>query len=193
MSDDDPAPDFAMARAVEILASIFEKSHKGSDVPPPPADKPIVLFNESISLDVNKTTADDVSKTLGIGFSYPAKGWHTYCVRGAGGKREFLSVFYSKKQLVSAELYYPKVGRAPNLQPVDLSFRFSPGELALGSNFTGLPAYFGRFSSAAEAMGAYATMFEARFPGGAAYAMGNNGIVERLAIYVHRGEATTTG
>jgi hypothetical protein len=26
-------------------------------------------------------------------------------------------------------------------------------------------------------------MFEARFPGGAAYAMGNDGTIERLALY----------
>jgi hypothetical protein len=29
-------------------------------------------------------------------------------------------------------------------------------------------------------------MFEARFPGGAAYAIGNDGIIERLALYTLR-------
>jgi hypothetical protein len=33
-------------------------------------------------------------------------------------------------------------------------------------------------------LGPYAEIFEARFPGGAAYAMGNDGIIERLAIYM---------
>ncbi|MEO9170741.1 MAG: hypothetical protein ABI282_02760 [Candidatus Baltobacteraceae bacterium] len=187
---DDSAPDFAMRRAVEILAAIYERANKTADVRPPPADKPILLFNESIALDVNTTTREDVRKALGVAFSYPAQGWHTYCVRGAGGKREFLSLFFSENDLISGELYYPKVERAPKLESVDLRFRFSPGELALGSAFTSLPEYFSRFSRAAEEMGAYREMFEARFPGGAAYAMGNGGLIERLALYALREKDT---
>jgi hypothetical protein len=37
-----------------------------------------------------------------------------------------------------------------------------------------------------EGLGIYADIFEARFPGGAAYAMGNKGVIERLALYVLR-------
>ena len=176
-----------MLRAVEILANLYERNRASAELPPP-YDKPIVLFNESIALDVNSTTQKDVEKRLGIGFSYPAHGWHTYCVRGAGGKREFLSVFYSDGLLASAELYYPKADRAPKLEPVDLRFRFVPGELALGQAMSVLPEHFGRFSALAEAFGAYSDMMEARFPGGVAYVMGNDGRVERLALYVFRSD-----
>ncbi|MDQ2865688.1 MAG: hypothetical protein M3R51_05630 [Candidatus Eremiobacteraeota bacterium] len=188
---DDPIPDFAMQRAVEILAGLYERTKGAPRGLPEAFDKPIALFNESLALDVTKTTRRDVQRQLGIAFQYPAAGWHTYCVRGSRNKREFLSVFYSRDSLVSAELYYPRVDRAPKLEPVDLYFRLSPGEFSLGSPFTGLPEHFGRFSQAGETLGAYREMFEARFPGGVAYAMGNEGVAERLAIYVLRGGATT--
>lgn len=184
MSDEPDSPDFAMARAVEILANIFERRQKILDAPPPPADRPIVLFNESLSLDVTATTRADTERALGIGFAYPALGWHTYCVRGSGGDRQFLSCFYSGDRLASAELYLPKSDRAPNLASRDLRFRFVPGEIALGAAVTVLPEHFGRMAGAAEQLGAFANIFEARFPGGAAYAMGNGGAIERLALYV---------
>lgn len=181
------APDFAMQRAVEVLANIFERNHRAKEaVPPPPIDRPVVLFNEAIPLDVTRTTRDDVEKALGIAYSYPARGWHTYCVFGAKRTREFLSLFYSSadRQLASAELYLPKSERAPKLEPRDLGgFRLVPSEVALGMQVSALPENFARIIAPSE-RAAYADIFEARFPGGAAYAMGNQGVIERLALYV---------
>ena len=77
---DSSTPDFAMRRAVEILAGLYERN-KAPELPRAPFDRPVVLFNESIALDVNLTTQKEVEKRLGIGFAYPARGWHTYCVR----------------------------------------------------------------------------------------------------------------
>ena len=185
MSEERP-PDFAMQRAVEILANIYERRQKTTDAPPPPAGKPIVLFNETIAFDVTRTKREDVERALGIGFAYPARGWHTYCVRGSQGARLFASLFYSSDSLVAAELYVPKVERAPNLEPRDLNFRFVPGEIAVGKPVTSLPEHFGRISALAEKLGAYQEMFGATFPGGSAYAMGNDGAIERLAIYALR-------
>ena len=184
MSESTP-PDFAMARAVEILANIYERAQK-VDVPPPPVDRPVVLFSEAVSFAVGETTRAVVEKALGVAFAYPAKGWHTYCVKGASHPRLFLSVFYGKDHLIAAELYVPKVDRAPNLAPRDMSVRFVPSEITCGMNITALPEHFGRISALAEKMGAYNDMFEARFPGGAAYAMGNDGTIERLAIYIQK-------
>jgi hypothetical protein len=183
---EDLTPDFAMQRAVEILANIYERTQKSHDVPPPPADKPIVLFSETISFDVTKTGRAEVERALGVAFSYPARGWHTYCVRGPDGARLFASLFYSSDALIAAELYVPKVDRAPKLEPRDLTFRFVPGEIAVGKPITSLPEHFGRVSALAEKLGAYQEMFEARFPGGSAYAMGNEGAIERLAVYALR-------
>jgi hypothetical protein len=181
MSED--APDFAMQRAVEILASIYERVHKQQDTPPPPSDKPIMIFSERVALDVNATTKADVERQLGIGFMYPTRGWHSYGVRGTNNTRLLLSIFYSQERLASAELYLPKVDRAPKLEPQDVHFRLVPGEIEVGVPVTKLPEHFGRMTGIPAELGAYAEMFEARFPGGAAYAMGNNGLIERLAIY----------
>ncbi len=177
-----------MLRAVEILAGLYERSHEVPQTPPVASSRPIVLFNETITLDVNATKREDVERALDIAFAYPARGWHTYCTHGTTGKREFLSLFYSANQLVSAELYYPKAQYAPKLEPVDLRFRLSPGEIALGRPIGELQEHFARFSRAAEHLGAFSDMFQARFRGGAAYAMGNSGYCERLAIYVLRND-----
>lgn len=186
MSGEGETPDFAMLRAVEVLANIYERNRKAADLPPPPLDRPVVLFNEAIPLDVTSTTRDEVEKTLGIAFAYPARGWHTYCVFGANRTREFLSLFYSSadRRLASAELYLPKSDRAPKLEARDLGgFRLVPSEVALGTQVTALPENFARIMAPSE-RAAYADIFEARFPGGAAYAMGNKGLIERIALYV---------
>ncbi|HTU81682.1 MAG TPA: hypothetical protein VMF61_06110 [Candidatus Acidoferrales bacterium] len=179
-----------MSRAVEILYELYQRQRRSSEAPPPaPLDRVALLFNETIAFDVTKTRRDEVERTLGIAFAYPARGWHTYCVRGQLG-REFLSLFYASgprpQALVSAELYLPKVDRAPALEPRNLgSFRIVPGEIAIGMQLASLSESFGRIPKP-EGFGAYAGIFEARFPGGAAYAMGNEGIIERLAIYALR-------
>jgi len=181
---DTPAPDFAMLRAVEILAEMYERAQRDGSAPPPPAEAPIALFSETLAFRVGVTTRSEVEAALGIAFSYPARGWHTYCVKGSHGERLFLSAFYSNTVLAAAELYVPKVDRAPKLTPRNVHFRFVPSELEPGAQFGALPDYFGRITALPAGLGAYGDMFEARFPGGAAYAMGNNGVIERLAIYI---------
>jgi hypothetical protein len=187
VSEDERPVDFAMARAVEILAEIYEKQRRIADVPPPPLDVPVTLFNEAIALDVNKTTRKEVEKALGIAFMYPATNWHTYCVRGNDG-RLFLSLFYSSGELISAELYAPRLDRAPALEPRDMTFRFVPSETIVGMQIATLPDGYRRIETP-EGLGIYADICEARFPGGAAYAMGNKGIIERLALYALRESA----
>jgi hypothetical protein len=177
-------PDFAMMRAVEILAGIYERQSKIENAPPPPSDKPIYLFSEQLALDVTTTAKRDVERVMGSAFSYPAMGWHTYGVRGGRSSRLLLSLFYSKEKLVSAELYLPKVERAPKLQPRDYHFRLVPGEIECGAPLTTLPEHFGRMHGIPPNIGAYTDMFEARFSGGAAYVMANEGAIERIALYV---------
>ncbi len=54
MSDerDERAPDFAMLRAVEILARIAETNRAKRNVPPAPIDRPVVLANENLTFAV---------------------------------------------------------------------------------------------------------------------------------------------
>ncbi len=184
MSDDDerPAPNFAMLRAVEILAGIAERNREAPITPPPPIDRPVILFNESRALRLGVTTRHDVRRDFGRGADYPAAGWWTYALRFAGTRR-FLSVIFQHDVLTGVELYLPKVASVPNLTPNFWGdFRLIPGEVALGSSMTTLDS---RFTPAVGGPGniMYNDVSEIRFPGGLGYVMGNAGLAERLVLY----------
>jgi hypothetical protein len=126
VSGDRPPPDFAMVRAVEILAAIAEKRLRQPNVPPPPIDVPVILFNENIRFQTGLTRRDDVVRALGTGFAYPAKGWDTYSFR-EGRERRMLSAFYKDDVLVGVEFYVPMTDTVPNLAPRDIgAFRLVP-------------------------------------------------------------------
>lgn len=177
-----PPPDFAMVRAVEILASIAEKRMKQPNVPPPPIDVPVVLFNENIRFTIGETKRKDVVRALGTGFPYPAKGWDTYGVR-EGRERRLLSAFYRDDALVGVEYFIPTTDTAPNLAPRELGeFRLIPGEVKIGTAVVSLDE---RFVTAVggPARVVYPHAFEVRYPGGVAYAMGRDGTITRLVLY----------
>ena len=183
MSDDDSAPpDFAMLRAVEILASIAEANRARRNTPPAPLDRPVVLANERLVFALGTTARDHVERAFGVGFAYPIRGWHTYAAREDGARR-FLSLFYSDRTLLALEYYLPKVDRAPGLAARDYgSFRLSPGDVALGAAFASLDVRY-TVAAGGPAPVVYAEAYEARFPGGVAYVMGNGGRIERLGLY----------
>ncbi len=181
MSKDD-APDFAMQRAVEILARAYEAARARRNVPPAPLDRPVVLANERLVLALATTTRGEVERAFGVAFSYPMRGWHTYAAR-EDGQRNFLSLFYSKAALVALEYYVPKIDRAPGLAARDYgTFRLSPGDVALGAPTASLDE---RYVTAVggPAPVVYGEAFEARWDGGVAYVMGNAGRIERLGLY----------
>jgi hypothetical protein len=177
-----PPPDFAMVRAVEILAAIAEKRLRQPNVPPPPIDVPVILFNENIRFQTGTTRRSDVVRALGTGFPYPAKGWDTYGIR-EGRERRLLSAFYKDDLLVGVEFYTPLTDTVPNLTPRDVGeFRLVPGEVRVGVAITSLDD---RFVPAVGGPGTavYTYAYEVRYPNGVAYAMGNAGIVSRLVLY----------
>jgi len=174
------APDFAMTRAVEILARIAE-GKRPAYAPPPPVDKPLLLFSEIVAFETGVTTRAAVEKALGIAFAYPTRGWHTYAVGGSA--RAFLSAFYKDGTLVACELYAPRSPDAPPLAARSVVFRLVPGEIALGMQPGVLGEGFVRVPTRA---GAFEATFEARYPGGVAYAMTQNGVLERFALYAER-------
>ncbi|MEA2690143.1 MAG: hypothetical protein QOD51_2750 [Candidatus Eremiobacteraeota bacterium] len=187
---EDPAPGFAMKRAVDILASIYEKNRAKRNVPPAPLDRPVVLANERLVFALGTTAREDVERVFGVGFAYPIRGWHTYAAR-ENGARHFLSLFYAstagaepgRRTLVALEHYVPKADGAPGLAARDYGlFRLSPGDVALGAATATLDE---RYSTAVggPAPVVYAEAYEARFPGGVAYVMGNAGQVERIGLY----------
>ncbi|HEY8314254.1 MAG TPA: hypothetical protein VIG51_08745 [Candidatus Baltobacteraceae bacterium] len=177
------APDFAMLRAVEILAAMHERARKAPNQPPPPLERPVVLFNERIAFAVGTTTRVSVERELGIAFSYPAPGWHTYAVSGPNRERRLLSAFYAKGTLLAAEFYVARTGGAPMLEPRALgSFRFVPGEVELGANVAAIAQHFVPASGGPGPV-IFDEAFEARFAGGVAYVMARKGTIERLALY----------
>ncbi len=181
-ASNDDAPDFAMQRAVEILAQVYEKGRARRNVPPAPLDRPVVLANERLVFTLGMTTRAEVEKAFGVAFAYPIRGWHTYAAR-EDGRRYFLSLFYADAALVALEYYLPKADRAPNLAARDYgAFRLSPGDVALGAASASLDE---RYVTAVggPAPVVYAEAYEARFPGGVAYVMGNGGRIERLGLY----------
>jgi len=175
MSDD--APDFAMVRAVEILAKIAE-GKRPAYAPPPPIDRPMLFFSEDVAFEIGTTKRADVERAIGIAFSYPVRGWHTYA--GGGPKHPLLSAFYKDGVLVAVELYVPRSDRAPKLAARASTFRLVPGELTIGMAPTALGEAFVRVPSTP---GTYDETYEARFPGGVAYAMTREGAVDRFALY----------
>jgi hypothetical protein len=183
-----PPPDFAMLRAVEILASIATRARSAPIVPPPPIDRPVILFSETIAFQVGKTKRREVERELGTGFPYPSKGWHTYASR-AGGSRRLLSAIYHHDVLTGVEYYLPKGDGVPALAPRDWGdFRLIPGEVALGMALASLDT---RYTEAVGGPGqlVYAQAYEIRFPGGLGYVMGNDGNAERLVLYVDESTA----
>jgi hypothetical protein len=180
--DEPPAPDFAMQRAVEILAKVYETGRARRNVPPAPLDRPVVLANERLVFALGTTARADVEHVFGVAFAYPMRGWHTYAAR-EDGQRYFLSLFYAQNALVALEYYLPKADRAPTLAARDYGpFRLSPGDVALGAATSSLDE---RYVTAVggPAPVVYAEAYEARFPGGVAYVMGNDGRIERLGLY----------
>jgi hypothetical protein len=189
MSDEE-APDFAMQRAVEILARVYEAGRARPNVPPVPLDRPVVLANERLVLTLATTTRSEVEHAFGVAFSYPMRGWHTYAAREQG-RRYFLSLFYAEARpepgrrgaLVALEYYVPKIDRAPGLAARDYGpFRLSPGDVALGAATSALDERY-VVAVGGPAPVVYAEAFEARWEGGVAYVMGNAGLVERLGLY----------
>jgi hypothetical protein len=181
VSEKEP-PDFAMMRAVEILARMHERMRHESIPPPPPIDRPVELHSQRIVLHVTRTQRREVERELGIGFSYPARGWHTYATKEQG-QRCLLSAFYKNGVLVAAEVYVPRGPHAPPLEARDLGgFRLEPGSISIGMQSSAVPQTY------TQALGGpgkvvFDQAFEARFPGGVAYAMASKGIIERLTLY----------
>ena len=173
-----------MLRAVEVMAQFIER-HAKPAVPRPPLERPVLLFNENLTLQVGSTTREQVEYVLGSGFAYPARGWQTYGLQHESGLA-LLSVFYKNDVLIGAECYTPRTKSAPRLAPRSLgAFRFIPGEVGLGSAFTVLSEDYAP-ATGGPGTQVFSTAYEARFPGGIAYVMGNKGRVERLVLYADR-------
>jgi hypothetical protein len=181
-----------MIRAVEIMAKFIEEQIGKPPVPPAPIDRPVVLFNENLSFELEKTTRSEVERTFGSGFPYPAKGFHSYGMRH-DGKPAFISAFFDRDDvLIGVEHYYITAKNAPNLAPRNVgTFRLIPGEISLGIAVTKLSDEFVK-AIGGPSPAIYAQRYEVRFPGGVAYVMGNSMRVERLVLYADRSKGNVS-
>jgi hypothetical protein len=161
---------------------MHERARRRENTPPTPLDRPVVLHSTRIAFQTGKTTRPAVERELGIAFSYPARGWHTYATRESGTTC-LLSAFYKEGVLVAVEIYVPRSDRAPSLAPRDLGgFRLEPGGVAIGMHADAVTETFTPAIGGPSPV-VYDRAFEARFPGGVAYAMARKGTIERLALY----------
>jgi hypothetical protein len=177
-----PPPDFAMLRAVEILAQIAEKMMRSASIVPPPLDVPIVLFNENIMFVIGKTQRASVIKALGPGYAYPAKGWESYAMR-EHNVRYLLSALYRDEILVGVDYYVPNPSSVPELSPRNFGeFRLVPGQIAMGSDMTRLDERFVHVDDGPDAR-RYAHAFEVRYRGGVAYVQSNGPAIQRMVLY----------
>jgi hypothetical protein len=183
MSDEKkPPPDFAVLRAVEILAQLAEKQLSSASVLPPPLDVPIILFNENIMFVIGKTQRSSVINALGAGYAYPAKGWETYAMR-ENNTRYLLSALYREHVLVGIDYYLPKANSVPELGARNFGeFRLLPGQIAIGSDITKLDERFVQVFEGPDAH-SYSRAFEVRYRGGVAYAQSDGGLIQRMVLY----------
>ncbi|MFN2449488.1 MAG: hypothetical protein ABR508_06825 [Candidatus Baltobacteraceae bacterium] len=165
MSRGEPPADFAMLRAAEVLAHLH-RLQRGKAVAVQRLAAPAVLRSPRIAFAVGLTLRAHVERELGVAFSYPARGWHTYA-SNESGRRCFLSAFYKDATLIGVELYVPAVARAPALAALELG----------GFTLEPVGARIGMDASAA---------LEATFPGGAVYVKAARGSIERIAVYADR-------
>ncbi len=182
---DRPPPDFAMTRAADILANIVRETQTRSPQAAPRLPHPVLLRGDRITLAVGSTTRAAVECILGAGGEYPVAGWASYAISGPREPLALVSAFYRDDLLIAAELYRSRAQSVPGVPRVATRFRLDPIALSLGDALRVPPAGFIRAQSG-PAGTVYGDAFEARFPGGVAFAMGNAGVAERLVLYAER-------
>jgi hypothetical protein len=150
------------------------------------ASEPFRLVHGTTVFAVGETKRRDCEIKLGPGVAYPAPGWHTWTVIAAKGETWLLSAFFSNGTLIAVEYYVAKTGSVPKYAPrARGAFAVQPGNIGLGNSTRALgPAYVAS-SGKAGGVGSivYQQAFEARWDAGVALISGNDGRIERIALY----------
>ena len=136
---------------------------------------------------VGETKRRDCEIKLGPGVGYPAAGWHTWTVTGTKDATWLLSAFFRNGGLIAVEYYVAKTGTVPKYAPRSRGvFTVQPGDVGLGQTTRTLGREFVASSGRAGGVGSivYQQAFEARWAGGVALISGNDGRIERIALYI---------
>jgi hypothetical protein len=173
-----------------MLRGIFKKKSEAAPIATtaPPSNEPLRLSCGSLSFVVGFTTRRAIETRLGPAVEYPAPGWRTWAAAGNRGDCWILSAIYRGTVLIGIEHYVAKTENLPrDTPPANGLYTMMPGDISIGNRISSLPDRFrsvgGKEGGARSIV--YQQAFEARWPHGVAFICGNNGRVERLALYAN--------
>jgi hypothetical protein len=153
-----------------------------------PSTEPLRLKCGSLEFLVGFTTRRAIETRLGPAVEYPAPGWRTWAAAGNRGDCWILSAIYRGHVLIGVEHYVAKTENLPrDTPPANGLYTLVPGDVQIGMPIKQLPD---RFRSLPGAEGSarsivFQQAYEARWPHGIAFVCGNNGRIERLALYAN--------
>jgi hypothetical protein len=139
-----------------------------------------------LAFRVGVTARREIEQRIGPAIGYPAPGWQTWTLSGLRHEEWILSAFYRAGILIAVEHYLAKTDQLPKYAPrIKGIFRFVPDDVGLGSRIDALPDYYASAEGLTGGVRSvvYQQVFAARWTGGVALASGNDGRIERLALY----------
>lgn len=171
-----------------MFGALFRKKTAPEAPPEPVSTEPFTLRSDSLVFLVGFTTRRAIERRMGPAVEYPAPGWKTWAAAGLRGETWILSAIYRGQVLIGIEHYLAKTENLPRFTPpANGIFKIVPGDIGIGTRITALGE---RFVSAAGKEGGprsivYQHAYQARWPHGVAIISGNNGRVERMALYAN--------
>jgi hypothetical protein len=171
-----------------MLAGLFGKKKPAVAAAKPAPAGPMTLESDLLSFVPGFTTRRAIERRMGPAIEYPAPGWRTWAAAGLRNQRWVLSAIYRGQVLIGIEHYVAKTENLPrDTPPANGVFKLQPGDIGLGNRITTLPEYF--ISQAGREGGArsivYQHAFQARWQHGIAIISGNDGRIERIALYAN--------
>src|SRR5271154_189612 len=171
-----------------MLAGLFGKKKRPAAAAPKPVAPPMTLDSVLLSFVPGFTTRRAIERRMGPAIQYPAPGWKTWAAAGTRNQRCVLSAIYRGQVLIGIEHYIAKTDLLPrDTPPANGVFIMQPGDIALGNRIAALPEYF--ISAAGKDGGArsmvYQHAYQARWQHGIAIISGNDGRIERIALYAN--------
>jgi hypothetical protein len=171
-----------------MFGGLFKKKAEAEPPPAPVSTEPLTLVSDSLTFLVGFTTRRAIERRMGPAVEYPAPGWKTWAAAGLRGEVWILSAIYRGQVLIGIEHYVAKTENLPRFTPpANGIFKMMPGNIGIGTRVTTLGE---RFVSAAGREGGVRSLvfqhaYQARWPHGIAIISGNDGRVERMALYAN--------
>jgi hypothetical protein len=169
-----------------VFVGLFGKKKKPAPAAAKPVAVPMTLESGMLSFVPGFTTRRAIERRMGPAIQYPAPGWRTWATAGMRNQRWILSAIYRGQVLIGIEHYVAKTENLPrDTPPANGVFKLQPGDIGIGDRIAALPEYF--ISAAGKDGGArslvYQHAFQARWKHGIAIISGNDGRIERIALY----------